>query len=140
MPKYERIGVNEEHERLRRWKYTATTIGVTHTLLCAGVVFGWTSLESVLLEEGVFSDYANPTLQFSSVFTFGAIGNVGGSSRDLVPFGEGSLGLTLVCKKAANCDFSHRLTLREPPLPPRPCLNFRRFVAACRLPRVGIQR
>lgn len=46
-------------------------VGVTQTLLTAGIVFGWASLLPVLREEGV--DYAPG--EFSRIFTFGAVGN-----------------------------------------------------------------
>jgi MFS family permease len=46
-------------------------VGVTQTLLTAGIVFGWASLLPVLREEGV--DYTPE--EFSRIFTFGAVGN-----------------------------------------------------------------
>ena len=50
-------------------------LGIIHTFLCAGIVFGWTSLESVLRAEGVFSDDPNAALRFTTCFTAGAVGN-----------------------------------------------------------------
>lgn len=46
-------------------------IGVTQTLLTAGIVFGWASLLPVLRDEGI--DYAPE--EFSRIFTCGAVGN-----------------------------------------------------------------
>ena len=41
-----------ERERLLPWRYALVGVGALHTLLCAGVVFGWSSLEAVLRAEG----------------------------------------------------------------------------------------
>ena len=43
-----------ERERLLPWRYALVGVGALHTLLCAGVVFGWSSLEAVLRAEGRF--------------------------------------------------------------------------------------
>lgn len=49
-------------------------IGLSHTLLCGGIVFGWSSLEHVFRQEKLFSNSTNDTLLFSVVFTFGVMG------------------------------------------------------------------
>jgi len=67
------------HERLLRHPVLYASIGVLHTLLTAGIVFGWASLLPVLRDEGLElspSDYCR-------VFTHGAIGNYLSS----LPFG-----------------------------------------------------
>jgi len=70
---------NAAHETLRARPLLFASIGVAHTLLTAGVVFGWASLLPILRQEGV---ELTPT-QFASVFTHGAIGNYLSS----LPFG-----------------------------------------------------
>ena len=67
------------HERLRAHPVLFALIGVSHTLLTAGIVFGWASLLPVLRQEGVD---LSPS-EFASVFTHGAIGNYLSS----LPFG-----------------------------------------------------
>ena len=67
------------HDRLRAHPVLFALIGVSHTLLTAGVVFGWASLLPILRQEGVD---LSPS-QFASVFTHGAIGNYLSS----LPFG-----------------------------------------------------
>jgi len=67
--------LQKERELLTRWRFTATAIGITQTFLCSGIVFGWSSLETILREEGLFADAADPDMMFSMVFTCGAIGN-----------------------------------------------------------------
>lgn len=62
-----------ERERLMPWRYSLVGVGALHTLLCAGVVFGWSSLEAVLRSEGRFG--AAPDELFALVFTLGAVGN-----------------------------------------------------------------
>lgn len=67
------------HERLRRHPVLFALIGVSHTLLTAGIVFGWASLLPILRREGIG---LTPS-QFANVFTHGAIGNYLSS----LPFG-----------------------------------------------------
>ena len=62
-----------ERERLLPWRYALVGVGALHTLLCAGVVFGWSSLEAVLRDEGKFGPA--PDELFAFVFTLGAVGN-----------------------------------------------------------------
>ena len=62
-----------ERERLLPWRYALVGVGALHTLLCAGVVFGWSSLEAVLRAEGRFGPA--PDELFAFVFTLGAVGN-----------------------------------------------------------------
>ena len=64
-----------EHELLYRNRHLAAGIGLLHTFLSAGIVFGWASLYPVLRHEGVFEYEKDPTLSFSTAFTCGAIGN-----------------------------------------------------------------
>ena len=37
-----------EREKLMPHKFALFAVGVTHTLLCAGTVYGWSSLEAIL--------------------------------------------------------------------------------------------
>lgn len=67
------------HDRLRAHPVLFALIGVSHTLLTAGVVFGWASLLPILRQGGV---ELSPS-EFASVFTHGAIGNYLSS----LPFG-----------------------------------------------------
>ena len=61
---------------LRAYPKIFALIGIIHTFLCAGVVFGWASLYAILKYEGIFStDPSTATQKFSNVFMFGAIGN-----------------------------------------------------------------
>ena len=64
-----------EHAFLVKFKYLVGAIGLLHTFLSAGIVFGWASLYPVLRHEGVFAGSDQPTLAFSTAFTCGAIGN-----------------------------------------------------------------
>jgi len=57
---------------LHKYRYVAVCVGLSQTMLCAGVVFGWSALESVFLKEGVFA--SEPSM-YTAVFTYGAIGN-----------------------------------------------------------------
>ena len=59
------------HARLKSQPLLWSCVGVIHTLLGAGVVFGWASLLPVLRQEGVD---LSPVLA-AQVFTHGAIGN-----------------------------------------------------------------
>ena len=59
------------HERLQRHPVAFATIGVIHTLLTAGIVFGWASLLPVLRDDGMDL----PPSAFARIFTHGAIGN-----------------------------------------------------------------
>lgn len=59
------------HERLKASPFLWASIGVSQTLLSAGVIFGWASLLPVLREEGVDHSPA----EFSLIFTYGAVGN-----------------------------------------------------------------
>ena len=56
---------------LRSYPFTSAFIGVLHTFLTAGIVFGWASLLQVLRSEGL--DLT--PVQFARVFTLGAVGN-----------------------------------------------------------------
>lgn len=67
------------HDRLRAHPVLFALVGVSHTLLTAGIVFGWASLLPILRKEGVD---LSPS-EFASVFTHGAIGNYLSS----LPFG-----------------------------------------------------
>ena len=67
------------HERLLRHPVFYASIGVLHTLLTAGIVFGWASLLPVLRSEGLD---LSPSA-FCAIFTHGAIGNYLSS----LPFG-----------------------------------------------------
>jgi len=69
------------HNKLRAHPVLFAAIGVTHTLLTAGVVFGWASLLAVLRQEEE-NDALTPS-QYASIFTHGAIGNYLSS----LPFG-----------------------------------------------------
>ena len=68
-------GVGREHALLYQNRHMAAGIGLLHTFLSAGIVFGWASLYPVLRHEGVFEYEKNRTLSFSTAFTCGAIGN-----------------------------------------------------------------
>lgn len=70
---------NVYHERLLRHPKLFASIGVVHTLLTAGIVFGWASLLPILREEGLD---LTPS-EFCNIFTHGAIGNYLSS----LPFG-----------------------------------------------------
>ena len=67
------------HDRLRAHPILFALVGVSHTLLTAGVVFGWASLLPILRQEGIDLSPA----EFASIFTHGAIGNYPSS----LPFG-----------------------------------------------------
>lgn len=67
------------HAQLRAHPLLYACVGVLHTLLTAGVVFGWASLLPVLRREGV----ALSAPAFAAVFAHGAIGNYLSS----LPFG-----------------------------------------------------
>lgn len=58
-------------DTMRRWRYSLNGVGLLHTLLNAGIVFGWSSLEAVLRLEGTgWSDAS-----YAMIFTCGAVGN-----------------------------------------------------------------
>ena len=59
------------HVLLRKKPLLWASVGVTQTLLTAGIVFGWASLLPILRDEGV--DHSPQ--QFAKVFTAGAVGN-----------------------------------------------------------------
>lgn len=61
----------DRHDILKSRPTFWASVGVTQTLLCAGIVFGWASLLPVLRLEGV----DNTPQEFSKIFTCGAIGN-----------------------------------------------------------------
>jgi MFS family permease len=67
------------HATLRSYPILFASIGAIHTLLSAGIVFGWASLLPVLRNEGI----ALSPSEFAGVFTHGAIGNYLSS----LPFG-----------------------------------------------------
>lgn len=67
------------HARLRSHPVFFSSLGVLHTLLTAGIVFGWASLLPILRREHVALSPAS----FARVFTHGAIGNYLSS----LPFG-----------------------------------------------------
>lgn len=62
---------NPRHNRLRSHPVLWASVGVTQTLLCAGIVFGWASLLPILRDEGV----SHTPQDFAMVFTCGAVGN-----------------------------------------------------------------
>jgi MFS family permease len=62
---------NHSHQQLRAHPILWGTVGISQTLLTAGVVFGWASLLPVLREQGI--DFTPE--QFSLIFSVGAIGN-----------------------------------------------------------------
>lgn len=55
------------HERLRAHPVLFALVGVSHTLLTAGIVFGWASLLPLLRQEGVELSPA----EFANIFTHG---------------------------------------------------------------------
>jgi MFS family permease len=59
------------HARLKAHPLLWSCVGVSHTLLTAGIVFGWASLLPILRKEGV----ALSPSEFAAVFTHGAVGN-----------------------------------------------------------------
>jgi MFS family permease len=69
----------QAHAILRSKPILFASIGAIHTLLSAGIVFGWASLLPVLRDE----DISLSPSQFAGVFTHGAIGNYLSS----LPFG-----------------------------------------------------
>jgi hypothetical protein len=58
------------HTKLKAHPVLFASIGVIHTLLSAGVVFGWASLLPILKDEGIHLSASD----FARVFTMGAIG------------------------------------------------------------------
>lgn len=62
------------HNILRSRPLLWSVVGVTQTLLTAGIVFGWASLLPVIRDEGTQCTYCTPR-DFSRIFTCGAIGN-----------------------------------------------------------------
>jgi len=76
-----KISQNDQrtHDRLRKYPFLFALVGVSHTLLTAGIVFGWASLLPILRREGLD---LTPS-EFAGVFTHGAIGNYLSS----LPFG-----------------------------------------------------
>jgi MFS family permease len=72
-------GEDPYHARLRAHPVFYASIGVLHTLLTAGVVFGWASLLPILRQEGIDLSPSD----FARIFTHGAIGNYLSS----LPFG-----------------------------------------------------
>eukprot|EP00934_Nitzschia_sp_Nitz4_P005312 Nitzschia sp. Nitz4//scaffold323_size20210//13955//15382//NITZ4_008695-RA/size20210-processed-gene-0.26-mRNA-1//-1//CDS//3329547876//5302//frame0 len=71
--------LDPQHAHLERHPVLFACIGVVHTLLTAGVVFGWASLLPILRMEGID---LTPT-EFAAIFTHGAIGNY----LSTLPFG-----------------------------------------------------
>ena len=69
------------HETLKQRPVLFACVGVLHTLLTAGIVFGWASLLPILRLQGHL-DHLSAT-DFSRIFTHGAIGNYMSS----LPFG-----------------------------------------------------
>ena len=67
------------HDRLRKHPLLFASIAVVHTLLTAGIVFGWASLLPIIRNEGVEMSAA----AFTRIFTHGAVGNYLSS----LPFG-----------------------------------------------------
>ena len=57
-----------------QYKRVLNIIGLSHTLLCGGIVFGWSSLEHVFRQEQVFNDSRRGNLQYSAIFTAGTTG------------------------------------------------------------------
>lgn len=62
---------DSRHKRLISHPLLWSSIGVTQTLLTAGIVFGWASLLPVLRDEGV----DHTPQEFTRIFTCGAVGN-----------------------------------------------------------------
>ena len=56
---------------MRAHPILVASIGISHTFLCGGVIYGWAALLPILRREGV----PLSATEFASVFTFGAIGN-----------------------------------------------------------------
>jgi MFS family permease len=67
------------HARLEKYPVFFACLGVIHTLLTAGIVFGWASLLPVLRSEGIDLSPSD----FARIFTHGAIGNY----LSTLPFG-----------------------------------------------------
>mmetsp|Transcript_10834 Transcript_10834/g.20267 ORF Transcript_10834/g.20267 Transcript_10834/m.20267 type:complete len:513 (+) Transcript_10834:163-1701(+) len=63
--------ISQRHKRLTSSPLFWSSIGVTQTLLTAGIVFGWASLLPVLRDEGV----EHTPQEFARIFTGGAVGN-----------------------------------------------------------------
>lgn len=62
---------SKEHQFLRSHRFLSSMIGISHTFLCAGIVFGWASLLSILRTE---KDHLSSEA-YARVFIAGAIGN-----------------------------------------------------------------
>ena len=60
-------------ERLLDNRFLFVFIGMTHTLFCAGIVFGWSSLEPIFEAEGVYGGTNEG--KYSTVFTYGMMAN-----------------------------------------------------------------
>ena len=71
--------INKDHERLQAHPVLYASVGVLHTLLTAGVVFGWAAILPIFRNEGIELSPA----EYASIFTHGAIGNYLSS----LPFG-----------------------------------------------------
>jgi MFS family permease len=67
------------HSILRAHPISWAVVGVMHTLLTAGIVFGWASLLPILRDEGLNLS----STDFTRIFTFGAVGNY----LSTLPFG-----------------------------------------------------
>lgn len=67
------------HARLERHPVLFACVGVIHTLLTSGIVFGWASLLPVLRSEGIDLSPGD----FARIFTHGAVGNY----LSTLPFG-----------------------------------------------------
>jgi len=73
------VVLSREHVFLKSHRLLSSIIGISHTLLCAGIVFGWASLLSILRTE---KDHLSPTI-YARIFIAGAIGNYSSN----LPFG-----------------------------------------------------
>ena len=61
----------KQHDFLKSHRYLSALIGISHTFLCSGIVFGWASLVPILRSETVH--FSSTT--YAEIFTAGAIGN-----------------------------------------------------------------
>lgn len=67
---------SKEHEFLKKYRLMSAVVGVSHTFLCAGIVFGWASLLPILRSSSSPSSLQNlSTTTYAQIFTAGAIGN-----------------------------------------------------------------
>jgi len=60
-------------QRLHDHKFFFIAVGLSHTLFCAGIIFGWSSLLAIFEAEGVYGGKNEG--KFTAVFTYGVIAN-----------------------------------------------------------------